>query len=67
MQGLAALFTLPPEAAETGDSCFRESLPSIRYSVTVPTYLFATLRRLLPYGVLDRLLRRAAPAEGQSR
>lgn len=33
--------------------------PRIRYPVTVPTYLFAVLKRLLPDRLLDRLLRRS--------
>jgi hypothetical protein len=33
--------------------------PKIRYPVTVPTYLFAWLKRLLSDRMLDRILRRA--------
>jgi hypothetical protein len=33
--------------------------PRARYPVTVPTYLFAALRRLLPTRALDAILRRA--------
>ncbi|MEL6518053.1 MAG: short-chain dehydrogenase, partial [Pseudomonadota bacterium] len=33
--------------------------PHPRYYVTTPTYLMATLRRLLPTRALDALLRRA--------
>jgi len=66
MQGPAAPFTLPPEAVlKRVIHALESSKPRIRYSVTVPTYLFASLRRLLPYRILDRLLRRAASAEGQ--
>lgn len=33
--------------------------PKTRYPVTVPTYCFAALRRLLPTRALDAILRRA--------
>jgi hypothetical protein len=32
--------------------------PKIRYPVTVPTYLFAWLKRVLSDRMLDRILRR---------
>ncbi|MEE4376372.1 MAG: SDR family oxidoreductase [Candidatus Competibacteraceae bacterium] len=68
VQGPAAPFTLLPEAVlKRVIHALESSRPRIRYSVTVPTYLFAALRRLLPYRVLDGLLRRAASTEGQRR
>lgn len=59
-KGQAVPFTLPPEAVLSKVIHALESRhPKIRYFVTFPTYLFATLKRLLPAGLLDRLLRLA--------
>lgn len=59
-QGAAVPFTLSPEAVlKCVIHALESSSPRIRYYVTVPTYLFAVLRRILPYRVLDELLRRA--------
>jgi NAD(P)-dependent dehydrogenase (short-subunit alcohol dehydrogenase family) len=56
-EGPAAPFTLPPEAVLGKVIHALESpRPRARYYVTVPTYLFATLRRLLPTAWLDRVL-----------
>jgi len=53
-------FTLPPEAVLTKVIHALESpLPRRRYPVTLPTWLFVALRRLLPAALLDRLLVRA--------
>lgn len=50
-------FTLPPEAVlKRVIHALESRRPQIRYYVTFPTYLFGTLRRLLPYRWLDRLL-----------
>jgi hypothetical protein len=50
-------FTLPAEAvAEKVVHALEAKRPKIRYFVTFPTYLFGTLKRLLPYSVLDKLL-----------
>ncbi len=58
-EGPAAPFTLPPEAVLKRVIHALESLrPHARYPVTVPTYLFAVLRRLLPTRALDAILRR---------
>jgi NAD(P)-dependent dehydrogenase (short-subunit alcohol dehydrogenase family) len=66
VQGPASPFTLPPDAVlKRVIHALESSRPRIRYSVTVPTYLFAILRRQLPYRTLDWLLRWAAAAEGQ--
>ena len=57
-QGPVLPFTLPPEAVlKRVIHALESPKPRIRYYVTVPTYLFAVLRRLLPYGVMDWLLR----------
>ena len=59
-KGPAAPFTLPPEAVLKRLMHALESpRPRARYPVTVPTYLFAILRRLLPTRMLDAILRRA--------
>jgi NAD(P)-dependent dehydrogenase (short-subunit alcohol dehydrogenase family) len=53
-------FTLPPEAVLAAVVHALESpRPRRRYAVTLPTRLFAVLRRLLPAALLDRLLVRA--------
>ena len=53
-------FTLPPEAVlKRVVHALESRRPRIRYPVTVPTYLFAWLKRVLSNRMLDRLLRRA--------
>ncbi|HEC59423.1 hypothetical protein LCGC14_1656170 [marine sediment metagenome] len=65
-QGPAAPFTLPPEAVVTKLIHALESKrPKIRYYVTFPTYLFATLKRVLPHRCLDWLLIKIAAAENK--
>lgn len=55
----AAPFTRPPEAVLARLLHALEARrPRPRYYVTFPTYLFATLRRILPHRTLDRVLRR---------
>jgi hypothetical protein len=52
-------FTLPPEAVLKRVIHTLESpKPRIRYYVTVPTYLMAVLRGILPYRAIDWLLYR---------
>jgi NAD(P)-dependent dehydrogenase (short-subunit alcohol dehydrogenase family) len=47
-------FTLPADAVLARVlHALEASRPRIRYQVTVPTYLFAALKRLLPYRALD--------------
>ncbi|MEJ2345048.1 MAG: SDR family oxidoreductase [Gammaproteobacteria bacterium] len=61
--GPAAPFTLPPEAVlKRVIRALESPRPRARYYVTFPTYLFATLRRLLPYRALDWVLHRASGA-----
>lgn len=56
-QGAAVPFTLPPEAVLSSVVHALESAhPKIRYRVTVPTHLFAMLKRILPARWMDRLL-----------
>jgi len=57
-------FTLPPEAVfKALQHALESSRPRARYYVTLPTWLLACLRRLLPARWLDRLLMRAAEQE----
>jgi NAD(P)-dependent dehydrogenase (short-subunit alcohol dehydrogenase family) len=64
--GPAAPFTLPPEAVlEKLIAALESPRPRIRYYVTVPTRLFAWLRRLLPYRLLDRVLLRVSAGENR--
>lgn len=56
-QGAAVPFTLPPEAVLSRVVHALESRrPKIRYHVTVPTHLFAVLKRVLPGSWMDKLL-----------
>ena len=64
--GPAAPFTLPPEAVLRRVIHALESRrPRRRYYVTFPTYLFAALRRVLPYAALDRMLARVSRGENR--
>ncbi len=64
--GPAAPFTLPPEAVLTKLIHALESRrPQARYYVTFPTYLFATLRRLLTHRMLDGVLLRVSRGENR--
>jgi NAD(P)-dependent dehydrogenase (short-subunit alcohol dehydrogenase family) len=50
-------FTLPPEAVLRKVVHALESRrPKVRYYVTVPTHVFALLKRVLPHGGMDRVL-----------
>jgi len=65
-QGPAAPFTLPPEAVvKKLIHAIESKRPKIRYYVTFPTYLFATLKRLLPHRCLDWLLIKIAKSENK--
>jgi len=56
--GAAVPFTLPASAVSAKViAALESSRPRIRYYVTVPTYLFAYLKRLLPGRWLDTILR----------
>mgnify|MGYP001826796563 FL=1 len=59
-QGAAVPFTLPPEAVlKKVIYALEARKPKARYYVTFPTYLFGTLKRVLPTGTLDKILRQA--------
>jgi NAD(P)-dependent dehydrogenase (short-subunit alcohol dehydrogenase family) len=56
-QGPVAPFTLPPEAVlKKVVHALESRRPRARYCVTLPTYLFRVLKRLLTQDALDRLL-----------
>lgn len=65
-QGPAAPFTLPPEAVVNKlIHAIESKRPKIRYYVTFPTYLFATLKRILPHRLLDWVLNKVAQSENK--
>ena len=50
-------FTLGPEAVTKAlIHAIESNNPKVRYYVTFPTYLFALLKRILPFRVLDKIL-----------
>ena len=58
-EGPAAPFTLPAEAvAEKVIHALEAKTPKFHYYVTVPTYVFSFLKRILPVSWLDYLLRK---------
>ena len=59
--GPTTAFTLPPEAVlKKVIHALESRRPRARYAVTVPTYAFAALRRLLSTWQLDWILRKAS-------
>lgn len=63
-QGKAAPFTLPAEAVvKKLQHALEARRPKIRYYVTFPTYLFATLKRLLSHRQLDWILHKVSQDE----
>ncbi len=64
--GPAAPFTLPPEAVlKRLIHALEHPRPRRRYPVTLPTYLFAVARRVLPYAALDWMLARISRNENR--
>ena len=58
-KGPAVPFTLPADAvAKRVIHAMESSKPQIRYYVTVPTYVFGFLKRILPTRLLDYLARK---------
>ena len=56
-QGSVVPFTLPADAVlKKVITALESNRPKPRYYVTFPTYLFGTLKRLLPSRTLDRIL-----------
>jgi len=65
-EGPTAPFTLPPEAVlEKVVHALETKRPKLRYYVTFPTYLFATLKRILSHSALDWVLRRVSRGENR--
>jgi NAD(P)-dependent dehydrogenase (short-subunit alcohol dehydrogenase family) len=63
-QGGAVPFTLPPEAIlKKVIHALESTRPKPRYFVTVPTYIFGFLKRLLSTRALDRILLRVSRSE----
>lgn len=63
-KGPSAPFTLGPEAVlEKVIHALESDRPKIRYYVTFPTYLFATLKRLLPHHWLEKVLLKVSSGE----
>lgn len=64
--GPAAPFTLPAEAVVTKlIHAIESKRPKLRYYVTFPTYLFATLKRILPHRCLDWVLIKISKGENK--
>lgn len=62
--GPTAPFTLGPEAVvDKLIHAIESKRPKVRYYVTFPTYLFATLKRLLPHRYLDWVLLKISQGE----
>ena len=63
-QGPAAPFTLPAEAVvKKLRHALESKQPKVRYYVTFPTYLFATMKRLLPHKGLDWFIKKVCESE----
>jgi NAD(P)-dependent dehydrogenase (short-subunit alcohol dehydrogenase family) len=64
--GPVAPFTLPPDAVVKKLIHALESpKPRVRYYVTFPTYLFATLKTVLSHRMLDYILKRVSRGENR--
>lgn len=65
-QGSVVPFTLPPEAVlKKLIHALESKRPKLRYYVTFPTYLFATLKYLLPDRAFDRILLKISNSENK--
>ena len=65
-EGPAAPFTLPPEAVlKKLIHALESNRPRIRYYVTFPSYLFTTLKRLLPNRGVDWVMSRISRDENR--
>jgi len=63
-EGPSAPFTLPPEAVlKKVIHALESDKPKIRYYVTFPTYLFGTLKRVLSFSWLDKVLLKVSSGE----
>ncbi len=62
--GVVVPFTLGPERVlKKTIHALESTKPKARYFVTLPTHLFATLKRILPTSVLDQLLIQSSKVE----
>ncbi len=60
-EGAVIPFTLPPEAVlKRVIHALESKRPQPRYYVTKPTYLLATLKRLLPHRAMDWVLKHSS-------
>ncbi|MEZ5537906.1 MAG: SDR family NAD(P)-dependent oxidoreductase [Thiolinea sp.] len=65
-EGPAAPFTLPPEAVlKKVIHALESERPKAHYPVTFPTYLFSTLKRILPTRAMDKVLRHVSYKESK--
>ena len=65
-KGPTAPFTLQPDAVlKKVIHAIESPKPKVRYYITFPTYLFATLKRILPHRALDWLLLRVSKNENK--
>ncbi len=65
-QGAAVPFTLEPEAVlQKVIHALESNKPKAHYYVTFPTYLFATLKRILPATWLDKILLQVSASENK--
>ena len=65
-QGAAVPFTLEPEAVlQKVIHALESNKPKAHYYVTFPTYLFATLKRILPTTWLDKILLQVSASENK--
>ncbi len=65
-EGPAVPFTLEPEAVTKKVlHALQSKNPKPRYFVTIPTYLFAYLKRFLPINMLDKLLGKSSKIESK--
>jgi len=66
ISGAVVPFTLPPDAVlQKVIHALESPRPRIRYYVTFPTYLFAILKRILPYRALDWVLSNISKRENK--
>lgn len=67
-KGKGSTFTLPPEAVlKRVIHAIESPRPKIRYYITLPTYLFAACKRLLPFTVQDWLIRQVERLENKQK
>ena len=66
IKGPAVPFTLEPEAVKKKVLlALKSTSPKARYYVTVPTYIFAYLKKILPTNMLDGILSKSSNVENK--